>query len=62
VPGVGFSFSQNTIPFSLRIDSPLHASTLTIACYLAIKETAGGTFATEAKNASISAVQTTVNG
>jgi hypothetical protein len=62
VPGLGFDFSQSTIPFSLRVDSPLHASTLTIACYLAIKETAGGTFAAEAKNASITAVQTTANG
>jgi hypothetical protein len=56
------NLAQNTIPFALRVDSPLHASTLTIACYLAIKETAAGTFAAEAKNASITAVQTTVNG
>ena len=56
------NLAQNTIPFSLRVDSPSHASTLNIACYLAIKETAGGTFAAEAKNASITAVQTTVNG
>ena len=62
VPALVADVVQNTIPFALRVDSPLHASTLTIACYLAIKEAAGGTFAAEAKNASISAVQTTVNG
>jgi hypothetical protein len=62
VPALVASVAQSTIPFGLRVDSPLHASTLTVACYLAIKETAGGTFAAEAKNASITAVQTTVNG
>jgi hypothetical protein len=62
VPFLFFDLAENTIPFSLRVDSPLHASTVTIACYLAIKETAGGTFAAEAKNAAIAAVQTTING
>ncbi|HEY2180458.1 MAG TPA: hypothetical protein VGH09_02175, partial [Solirubrobacteraceae bacterium] len=62
VSAVVANVATNTIPFSLGIDSSSHASTLTIACYLAIKETAGGTFSAEAKNASITAVQTTVNG
>jgi hypothetical protein len=62
VPALVADVVTNTIPFSLRIDSPLHASTVAIACYLAIKETAGGTFSAEARNASITAVQTTVNG
>ncbi|MCW3031458.1 MAG: hypothetical protein JWM66_1591 [Solirubrobacterales bacterium] len=62
VPALVFDLAQTTIPFSLRVDSPLHASTLTMVCYLAIKETAGGTFSAEAKNASITAVQTTANG
>jgi hypothetical protein len=62
VPALVADVATSTIPFSLRVDSPVHASTLTIACYLAIKETAGGTFAAEAKNAAITAVQTTVNG
>ena len=62
VPFLFFELTENTIPFSLRVDSPLHASTLTMVCYLRINEAAGGTLSAEASNASITAVQTTVNG
>jgi hypothetical protein len=62
VPAVVLNVAQTTIPFALSVDSPLHASSVTIACYLPREESAGGTFAAEAKNASITAVQTTVNG
>jgi hypothetical protein len=44
------------------VESPSHPSTVTIACYLRIKEAAGGALSAEASNASITAVQTTVNG
>jgi hypothetical protein len=62
VPFVSFNFSQSTLPFSLAVNAPSHPSTVTIACYLRIKEAAGGALSAEASNASITAVQTTVNG
>jgi hypothetical protein len=62
VPFASFNFSQNTLPFSLTVNSPLHPSTVTLVCYLRIKEAAGGALSAEASNASITAVQTTVNG
>ena len=62
VPFVTFVFSQATIPFWLAVNSPSHPSTLTVACYLKLKEAAGGALSAEASNAAITAVQTTVNG
>jgi hypothetical protein len=62
VPFIALNFSQSTIPFSLAVSSTSRPSTLTIACYLRTKEAAGGTLSAEASNASITAVQTTVNG
>jgi hypothetical protein len=44
------------------VNSPSHSSTVTMTCYLRIKEAAGGALSAEASNAWITAVQTTVNG
>ena len=57
--GGGHRAAAGALTEALRLLDP--SCTVTVACYLAITETAGGTFAAEAKNASITAVQTTVN-
>jgi hypothetical protein len=62
VPVLFLDLAQTTIPFSLTVDSPLHASVVTMVCYLKVKEAGGGALSAEASNASITAVQTTMNG
>jgi hypothetical protein len=61
-PFIFVDLAQNTLPLTLAIDSPSHASTLSVVCWVGFKEASGGIFVAEAVNAGITAVQTTVNG
>lgn len=60
-PFVSIHVAQNTLPLALAIDSPTQSSTLSLVCWVGVKEAAGGTFTAEANDASITAVQTTSN-
>ncbi len=60
-PFIFFDLAQNTLPFSLAVNSASHSSTISVACYMPIKEANGGTLTGEANNAVITAVQTTTN-
>jgi hypothetical protein len=53
--------AQTTLPLTLAIDSPTEPSTLSLVCWVGVKEAAGGTFTAEANNAAITAAQTTSN-
>jgi hypothetical protein len=53
--------AQNTVPLTVAVESPAHPSTLSLLCWVAVKEGAGGVFTAQANNASITAVQTTSN-
>jgi hypothetical protein len=53
--------AQNTLPLTLAISSPTEPSTLSVACWVGVKEAAGGTFTAKAEHASITAVQTSSN-
>jgi hypothetical protein len=60
-PFVAIHVAQTTLPLTLAIDSPTEPSTLSLVCWVGVKEAAGGTFTAEANNAAITAVQTTSN-
>ena len=60
-PFVVVNVAQNTLPLTLAINSPTEASTLSVVCWVGVKEAAGGTFSAKAENAAITAVQTTSN-
>jgi len=53
--------AQNTVPFSLAVNSGAHSSTLSLVCWVGLLEASGGTFTVSAGNTSITAVQTTQN-
>jgi hypothetical protein len=61
-PFVTVDVAQNTLPLTLAVESPTEASTMSVVCWVGVKETAGGTLTAEANNASITAVQTASNG
>jgi len=61
VPFIIVDLAQTTLPFNMALSSPAHASTVSIVCYLTIKEAAGGTLTATANESRITAVQTTAN-
>jgi hypothetical protein len=61
VPFLSLNVAEDTLPLTLAVDSPTEPSTLSLVCWVGVKEAAGGTFTAEANNASITAVQTTAN-
>ncbi len=56
-----FFVADNTLPFTLPVNSAAHASTIAIVCYVLSAEASGGEFEAAAGNASITAIQTTQN-
>jgi hypothetical protein len=60
-PFIAVELAQNTLPLTLAVDSSGQPSTLSLVCWVGVKEAAGGTFAAEANHASITAVQTMSN-
>jgi hypothetical protein len=60
-PFISVDVAQNTLPLTVAVDSPAQPSTLSLVCWVGVNEAAGGTFAAEANNASITAVQTAGN-
>jgi hypothetical protein len=55
------NLAENTLPMTLAVSSPAHASTISIECWVVLVEAKGGTFKATANKASITAVQTTMN-
>ncbi|HEY4451639.1 MAG TPA: hypothetical protein VGN13_08610 [Solirubrobacteraceae bacterium] len=53
--------AQTTLPLTLPVDSSSRPSTLSLICWVSVKEPAGGTLTAEANNAAITAVQTSGN-
>lgn len=61
VPFIFVDLADTTIPFGLAVNSPSHASTVSLVCYPTSVEASGGTVTAEADNAVITAVQTSSN-
>jgi hypothetical protein len=53
--------ANNTVPFTVPVNSPTHASTIAIVCYVFSAEAMGGEFEAAGGNASITAIQTSQN-
>jgi hypothetical protein len=60
-PFIFVDLAQTTLPFNMAVSSPTRASTVSLVCYLTIKEAAGGVLTATANESQITAVQTTSN-
>ena len=60
-PFISVDVAQNALPLTLAVNTAAEESTLSLVCWVGVKEAAGGTLTAEANNAAITAVQTSSN-
>jgi hypothetical protein len=60
-PFISVVVAQNALPLTLAVNTAAEESTLSLVCWVGVKEAAGGTLTAEANDASITAVQTSSN-